>query len=251
MNDKTATGDAFRRDGVVHLNGFFDSAEMQKLEEALRRYVDDIVPTVPPKDAFFERSDDPRTLKQLQRMEEHDPFFADLQTSEKLVQLAELLLGQPVRSAGVEWFNKPARVGGPTPPHQDGFYFCFVPDEAVTVWIALEDVDEQNGCLRYERGSHRHGTRPHGQSEVLGFSQTILDFSDADRENEFVGAAQRGDVLAHQSATIHWADANRSNRSRRSLAVVYQSERARRDEAAFERYWQSSSRQQQSLGVKL
>ena len=45
--------------------------------------------------------------------------------------IAGLLLGQPVASQGVEWFNKPAGSGKSTPPHQDGFYFCLVPDEAV------------------------------------------------------------------------------------------------------------------------
>lgn len=251
MIDQTAAVDALRQDGVVRLRGFFDSAEMQKLDVALKRYVDYILPVVPSADAFYEHSDDSRTLKQLQRMDEHDPFFTAFGFQEKLVHLAQLLLAQPVRSMGVEWFNKPARVGRPTPPHQDGYYFCLEPDEALTIWIALEDVDEQNGCLRYVRGSHTCGIRPHGQSEVLGFSQTILDFGDGDRRNEFVGTAQRGDALVHHSATIHWAGANRSVRSRRSLAVVYRSERSRRDEEAFERYLQSSRRQQQNLGVEV
>jgi phytanoyl-CoA hydroxylase len=31
------------------------------------------------------------------------------------------------------------------------------PCEALTMWLVLEKVDEENGCVRYVRGSHKHG----------------------------------------------------------------------------------------------
>lgn len=35
------------------------------------------------------------------------------------------------------------------------------PQVAVTMWLALEHADDQNGCLRYSKGSHTRGMRPH------------------------------------------------------------------------------------------
>ncbi len=29
------------------------------------------------------------------------------------------------------WFNKPPRVGTPTPPHQDGYYLMLMPNKVV------------------------------------------------------------------------------------------------------------------------
>ena len=46
----------------------------------------------------------------------------------------------------LQYFNKPAGVGKPTPPHQDGYYFMLKKHNAVTCWLALEKVDEENGC---------------------------------------------------------------------------------------------------------
>lgn len=249
MLDTDRAREQFRRDGVVHLPGFLSRAEIDDLDENLARYIADVVPTVPAADAFYEVVGDRRALKQMQRITDHDAYFDELRRRPKYVQLAELLLEGPVRSEGVEWFNKPAEIGKPTPPHQDGFYFCLKPDEAVTMWIALDDVDEQNGCVRYLRGSHREGIRPHWRSAVLGFSQTILDFVPPDGPREFVGVVRRGDALVHHSATIHWAHANRSARQRRACGLVYYSERAQRDEAAFARYLESSRSQQQALGA--
>lgn len=50
---------------------------------------------------------------------------------------------------------KPPRIGKGTPPHQDGYYFMLEPNEAVTMWMALEDVNEENGCVRYVKESHK------------------------------------------------------------------------------------------------
>lgn len=241
--------DRFRRDGVVHLQGFLDPDEIDELEANVNRYVAEVVPGLPGADAFYETAGQRRELKQMQRLTEHDPWFDAFRARPKYVELAELLLEGPVRSEGMEWFNKPAGLNKPTPPHQDGYYFCLKPDEAVTIWIALEPVDEANGCVRYVKGSHREGIRPHGRSAVLGFSQTILDFQRPEASREFAGIVKRGDALVHHSATIHWADANLSPRSRRAVALVFYSQRAQRDQEAFARYLASSRSQQRALGA--
>jgi phytanoyl-CoA hydroxylase len=61
---------------------------------------------------------------------------------------------------------------------------------------------------------------------------------------------QPGDVLAHHSLTIHYAGKNRSlTRHRRSIAYVFFSASAKRDEAAWERYQASLARQRQEKGI--
>lgn len=249
MTTEQQLRETFDRDGVLHLPGWLEPAEVDQLQTVLDEYIKKTVPTIPRGDAFFEEAGDASTLKQMQRMERHDERFDALRRQDKFVKLAELLLGGGARSQGVEWFNKPPGIGKATPPHQDGYYFCLVPNEAITIWIALDDVSTENGCLRYVRGSHRAGLRPHGTSEVLGFSQTILDFGPEDVANEYVAELKRGDAVVHHSLTIHRAEANTSRRSRRSLGMVFYSERARRDEEAYRRYWQSSSKQQAEMGA--
>jgi phytanoyl-CoA hydroxylase len=104
--------------------------------------------------------------------------------------------------------------------------------------MALDDVDEENGCVRYVRGSHRVGMRPHGRTETLGFSQGITDFGQAaDSRNEVACPAQPGDLLAHHALTIHRADANTSEtRSRRALGFIYYGESACENVQAHEAY---------------
>ena len=145
---------------------------------------------------------------------------------------------EEVIGKNMQYFNKPPGVGKATPAHQDGFYFMLQPCEALTLWLALDEVDEANGCVRYVRGSHTRGMREHGRTQTLGFSQGILDYPcKTDLAWETPVFATPGDVLAHQALTIHRAGANSSpNRSRRALGFIYYSERARQDEVAHAAY---------------
>lgn len=227
----------FDRDGFVIIRGFYNPDEMRDLNARLDQYITRTVPTLPPADAFYEVKGKPETLKQMQRMESNDSYFGGLSTDGRFRDLAAGLLGDVAVPHGIEWFNKPPTANAPTPPHQDGYYFMLTPNEAITLWLALDVVDEVNGCIRYVAGSHRRGVRPHARTQTLGFSQGITDYSDADRAAEVRGVAQPGDLLAHHSLTIHRADANTSpTRHRRALGAVYFAQRAKPDRAAQAAY---------------
>lgn len=130
-----------------------------------------------------------------------------------------------------EYFNKPAEIGKPTPPHQDCYYFMLTPPKALTFWIPLEDVEEANGCLRYIQGSHKNGMRPYGRTGTLGFSKGISDFGvDEEQASEVTMLVKIGDILIHDGMTIHRADRNKSKlRSRSIRGIVCFAELAKED----------------------
>ncbi len=240
---------SFEQDGYVVIRNFLPTALLTELQAELDRYIRHVVPTLPDADAFFEDRTRPGTLKQLVRIEQ-DPYFAATLTHPAWTTVAEALLGEPAKAQGAEWFNKPPGTNHVTPPHQDNFYFCMTPPRVLTMWLALDPVDEENGCLRYIPGSHQRGIRPHRRTQTLGFSQGIADFGDADRAAEVAMPAQPNDVLIHHGNTIHRAQANTSTvRHRRSFAVVFYGVSAQRDEPAFARYLESSKSQQMALGL--
>lgn len=221
----------FHEDGFIPLPRFFGDQELSTLVENVARFIQTVVPTMPREAVFYEDLADRATLKQLQHLEAFDPWFHKLFNEGRCRQLAEHILRGPVVPKNMQYFNKPPGVGQPTPPHQDGFYFMIHPCEAITMWLALETVDEENGCVRYIRGSHRQGMRKHRRTQTLGFSQGIEDYpTDDDLANEVAIPALAGDLLVHDARTIHRADGNRSaSRSRQALGFIYYSERARED----------------------
>lgn len=54
------------------------------------------------------------------------------------------MMDEPVIGKTAEYLNKPPKIGKATPVHPDGYYFMLQPPKAMTMWLALEGVDEEN-----------------------------------------------------------------------------------------------------------
>ena len=243
--------DELRENGFAVARGFLGSSELAEVIEQLERYVREIVPRLPEMDVFYEHRvsegmESARAIKMLSRMQHHDEYFGALLEDDRFRTLGDRLWPVPVVSQDIACFDKPTLNSEPTPAHQDGYYFIIEPCEAVTMWLALDRVDEENGCLYYVRGSHRRGMRPHARTSTLGFSQGITDYPrPGDLRDEVMMTADPGDLILHDGLTVHRAGGNRSRtRSRRALGLVYFSERARKDPEAHAAY-------QKSLAVDL
>jgi len=241
---------SYDQHGFVIVRQLLGDADFAELRENLDRYVREVVPALPDTEAFYQDRARPETLKQLQRMG-CDPFFRETMRHPRWTALAEALVGEPVSADQPEWFNKPPGTNHVTPPHQDNYYFCLAPPHVVTIWLALDSVDAENGCLRYVAGSHQRGYRIHAKSKILGFSQGITDYTPDDFTREVAVPLQPGDAVAHHGMTIHRADANLSaTRHRRSFAMVFKGVSCQRDEAAYARYLASAREQHQEMGLK-
>jgi phytanoyl-CoA hydroxylase len=231
MKNKKVIKEEFDKNGYVFIPSFLSMNEVKTINTHFKRVIDKVVPLMPKNKVFYENNEDSSTLKQVIDLHIHDSFFNDILVSSKFKEIAELLLDDEVIGKNLEYFNKPPLIGKPTPPHQDGYYFMLNPSVAVTFWMALEHADEDNGCVKYVRGSHLKGMRPHGKTKTLGFSQGITDFGkEDDIVNEEICAAKPGDLLIHHSLTIHYAGANRDEkRSRKALGLIYFGKSAKED----------------------
>ena len=242
--------EAFDRDGYVLIKQFLPPEEFEVLAANIARYIREVVPGLDEKLAFYQDRERPETLKQIQCMEKNDRFFAEYASAARWHDLARTLIGEPAAPMQLEWFNKPPNTEHPTPPHQDNYYFKLVPCNVASVWVAVDPIDHENGTLRYVAGSHRGGVRPHGRTDILGFSQGITDYTDADEEKEVALSLEPGDALIHHGWTIHRADPNISpTRHRQAFAMVFEGESCRPDEEAKKAYAEALDNQHQELGV--
>lgn len=232
---------SFEKDGYVFIKGFLGREQVDEINSKLVDYIRSVVPVMPANHVFYEDKERPETLKQLQDLQVHSPFFNQLMTDSAFEEVAEILLGEKVIGKNVEYFNKPPLIGKATPPHQDAFYFNLKPPQAVTMWLALEDVAIENGCVSYVTGSHKKGMRAHGRTQTLGFSQGITDYgNEEDAANVKAFPAEPGDLLVHHCMTIHSAGSNTTkDRTRKALGLIYFGESAEPDLEAREAYKKS------------
>ncbi len=246
MNDQELKSE-YDQNGFIVVKNFLNNQELNDLTSHLDHYIREVVPGLDKEAAFYEDPNDPSTLKQLNRMSS-DPFFEKYSSHSKWKNLAESLIGEEAHCEFPEWFNKPPNTNHPTPAHQDNYYFNLAPPNVLTMWLALDNVDDENGCLRYVPGSHLKGKRPHSVGKVLGFSQGINDFSEEDEASEVKTHMKPGDLAVHHGWTIHRAMPNQSKtRSRRAFAMVYKGKSCLRDEKLYQEYLQQCQDQHAEL----
>lgn len=158
-----------------------------------------------------------------------DPWLTDLVRDERLVGLASLLLDHPAVCFGCAYMVKPAGTGLPALWHQDGHPWSegLGITEAVTLWIALDDVGPDNGAMEVVAGSHILPAHPivavegqdggfFGGGMDAGLAAELVDPS-AVRRLEL----SAGDGSAHHPCVVHGSGPNWSGRDRRALVVRY------------------------------
>jgi phytanoyl-CoA hydroxylase len=155
-----------------------------------------------------------------------DPFIDALAADERFAGWAAELLASPVSCFGAAYMVKEARVGPEALWHQDGHPWRerLGITEAVTLWLALDDVDESNGALRVIRASHTQPAQPlvtPHRPEEGGYFGAGIDPGRVDRADIEVLVLSAGDVSAHHPCLIHGSGPNTGDRDRRALVLRY------------------------------
>ena len=135
----------FEKDGYAAVKPLFDKEKIDEINNELNRSIIECVPKMPDNKVYYEDKSDKSSIKQLFKMFLYDEYFKNLIEPSVIRKLAEEVLGEKVRADNLQYFNKPPGIGKPTPPHQDGYYWHLKEPKAVTCWLALEPVDEENG----------------------------------------------------------------------------------------------------------
>lgn len=117
---------------------------------------------------------------------------------------------------------KPPGSASPTPWHQDEAYWK--PEVAyneLSVWIALQDVTAEMGCMQFLPRSHRGAVAPHhpwkGDARIIALE---IDPAFLRAEGAVACPIAAGRATVHHSRTLHFTSGNRSATARRALILT-------------------------------
>ncbi|MFO1066084.1 MAG: phytanoyl-CoA dioxygenase family protein [Pirellulales bacterium] len=146
----------------------------------------------------------------------------DILTEPRIVDCVSDLLGENVIGWGSHFFCKMPGDGKAVAWHQDASYWPLSPSKAVTVWLAIDDADLENGCMKFIAGSHHFGHmtyRPSDSHEHNVLNQTI---DNAEQYGEVVvDDLKAGQVSIHSDLLLHGSEPNNSARRRCGLTIRY------------------------------
>ena len=146
----------------------------------------------------------------------------DILTDERIVSRVSDLLGENVIAWGSHFFCKLPNDGKRVAWHQDASYWPLSPSKTVTVWLAVDDADVENACMRFLAGSQVYGHltyRPSTPDEHNVLDQTVEDAEQYGTAVDVELAA--GEVSIHTDLLLHGSEANTSTRRRCGLTLRY------------------------------
>lgn len=203
---------------LIGLPPIYSSAEMARLNAELPELLTLLRPG--------------ETARDIREWHETSRYLYDICLNPNILDLVEGVLGPNFFMWASSFFIKEPFSTATVGWHQDAYYWPMTPQHSVTVWLAFDDVDEENGAMQIIPGSHLGGVLQHKRSrqETTDSVLTLELERGSFREDTAVQLKLRaGEISLHDDRAIHGSPANLSSRRRAGLTIRYSGTEVKND----------------------
>ena len=148
------------------------------------------------------------------------PVLDKVSHNSKILDAVESIIGKDILVCGTTLFIKNPDKKGFVSFHQDAKYIGLEPHNWVTGWLAVTDANEENGCMRMLKGSHKKDLKFHDQkfdeNNLLTRGQTIENVPINETTPVILKAGQ---LSLHHPTIIHGSGLNKSKERRIGFAI--------------------------------
>jgi ectoine hydroxylase-related dioxygenase (phytanoyl-CoA dioxygenase family) len=237
---------AFARDGFVLGGPVLDPAELARLRQDSDAFADEAAirrssgsalegeesgssPT------FLFMGDESRPHYNVTDAKGSSSAFRSVTQNGAILQIAaDILDARTIHVWSDALQYKPPIEGGAINWHQDGLYHALygvdVPvDRVLSAWVAIDDADEETGCMWMVPGSHRWGEQNHHLDRFAGLKERNelaaveppADVDSTQWRQPVACPVRAGEVHFHHAHTWHASPSNRSVKARRAYTIFY------------------------------
>ncbi|HEY4206521.1 MAG TPA: phytanoyl-CoA dioxygenase family protein [Puia sp.] len=153
-----------------------------------------------------------------------DDRLFDFLMADEVLDVVEPLIGPNIGLWSSHFISKEPRMGNPTPWHEDSAYWngrFDRMDMIVTVWLAIDKADVENGCMGVVPGTHRNGTSEYEKMDTDNRIFNIRIKGEVDESKVVWLELEKNFYSLHDSRIIHGARANTSQRRRTGYTMRY------------------------------
>ena len=148
------------------------------------------------------------------------PMLNKICLNKNILDAVESVIGKDILICGTTLFIKDPKEKGFVSFHQDAKYIGLEPHNWVTVWVAITDANENNGCMRMLPGSHKDNLKHHEEkfddNNLLTRGQTIENVS---LDNTDPVILKAGEISLHHPKIVHGSGLNYSNDRRIGFVI--------------------------------
>ena len=226
LNLNEARKKLFHSDGLILLDRIIDDRMVVALRESFDRIFDGDFETgtLPDEVNWQQGKSDPELARQICNAWKADRKIASVILSAQIGMMVADLMDWPgtrVMQDNAIWKPVGAKSLG---YHQDNAYLgWFNPGEICTVWIALDDIEAQNGTMELVRGSHRwQHSEPEGEFHApQDYRAAMIKYAEIEgvKPDIVPVVGPKGSGSIHHGWTWHGSGANTGSSPRRSLVL--------------------------------
>jgi len=217
-----ALAEIYRREGVVQVPQLLDDTEVERIRSVFMDQVaadhslaiDDGVPDDDPLARF------PRFVHPHRRTDvEAGKLSLELMLDSRILDVVTALIGPALGAQSMFYFKPPGARGQAL--HQDNTFLRADPETCLAAWVAVDDVDAENGGLAVVPGSHQTElVCPEPADLTESFTNAEVPVPEGLRKVQT--RMKAGDVLFFHGSVVHGSRPNTSaDRFRRSLIFHY------------------------------
>lgn len=205
-------------DGYAILRGFFSNDQVASINDEVGRLI-------------REKRLSVKDKRKMMFAVKHSTLLRNIVNRADLVEVLELLLGTSIELFQSVNFTQ----GSEEPAHSDFIHFSTYPyGYLIAVWVALEDMDSENGPLFFYPGSHKlkylmNGDYKHGGNKwFLGknakknYVEAVEKLIEEHKLQKKFFYASKGDVLIWHANLLHGGSiVSDYTRTRKSMVMHY------------------------------
>ena len=215
---------AFKTNGHIFLTGLASQPEISFYRQAILKGVKKLNTE---KRKLEERDTYGKAFLQIYNLWRQNEILKTFVLSRRFAHVAAKLMGvDKVRLYHDQaLFKEPG--GGPTPWHQDQYYWPLDTNNTITLWMPLIDLTEDMGIMHFASRTHKLGYVT--AKEISDASEQFFDNFVKENNYKIEGTleARAGDATFHSGWTLHNAPANRSGIMREVMTIIYFADKTR------------------------
>lgn len=212
---------SYRENGFLVLRGVFGPAEVERMRALQEQVLAERPELLHSDNMRFEwiEHEGEQIPWKIDPFWDLHPAFGDIIRDRRICDpLCSLYDGFEPRLFKDKYIIKPPGSHG-NGKHQDHNWWQGFPHSCISVAVAIDAADRENGCTQLWPGSHQHGFL-HQAGTLDGTIPS--EFTESD---PFYLETEPGDIALFSCFTIHAAGPNRSDRFRRQLFLTYNDSR--------------------------
>ena len=231
----------YNRDGFCTIRSFITRKKVKELNLKINNFFISKSKKLQGKDINFTGN----KINSIHDVDKFDNYFKKFSKQKSILKTIKKFLNTAVEFRKAEIFAKPAKVGLSSPFHQDNFYWAVKNNNALTVWIALDQSNKQNGGVTYLKGSHKVGLVKHVASFAPGSSQKIDNkvLKKFKFFKKITPSLRPGDALIHHCLIFHGSSKNKTKKSRIGFTMQFKDKLSKYNQSQLRHYKKNLKRQ--------